>query len=105
MKNFTAGERRGLILLIVLLACILLGKLILDGRFSASQKRSEGSAVKIEASNAGDSSVVLSGSDSLMRDSLHKHPQLMKQSMKGRTKKQRVSEPVKQRSPLDEAVN
>lgn len=105
MKNFTAGERRGLILLIVLLACILLGKLMLDGRFSASPEHSDSSAIKIESPNAGDSSVVLSSSDSLMRDSLHKYPQSKKKAKKVRSKKQRVSEPIKQRNPLDEAVN
>ena len=105
MKNFTAGERRGLIALIALLALIVLGKLILDGRFSASESPSERAGVMIETSPCNDSVSAQKASENHKSDSLEEKSRRKRKSAKSASRESKSSQPLPQRSPLDEPVN
>ncbi len=105
MKNFTAGERRGLIALIALLALIVLGKLMLDGRFSASERPSERAGVMIEISPRNDSMSAQKASESHKSDSLEVKSRRKRKSAKSASRQNNSSQHLPQRSPLDEPVN
>lgn len=105
MKNFTAGERRGLIALIVLLALIVLGKLMLDGRFSASERPSERAGVMIETLPRNDSVSVQKASESCKSDSLGLKSRPKRKSVRSTSRQNKSSQSLPQRNPLDEPVN
>lgn len=105
MKNFTAGERRGLIALIALLALIVLGKLMLDGRFSAAERPPERADVMIETSPSNDSMSAQKASESLKFDSLEVKLRPKRKSAKSTSQQNKSSQSLPQRSPLDEPVN
>lgn len=105
MKNFTAGERRGLIALIALLALIVLGKLMLDGRLSASERSSERAGVTIETFPRNDSASAQKASESHTSDSLEVKSRRKRTSAKSASRESKSSQPLPQRSHLDEPVN
>lgn len=105
MKNFTAGERRGLIALIALLALIVLGKLMLDGRFSASERPSERAGIMIETFPCNDSASAQKASESHKSDSLEVKSSRKRKSAKSASRQNKSSHPLPQRNPLDEPVN
>lgn len=103
MKGFTAGERRGLILLILLLTLLLLGKLWTDSRNrggNADIGPSE-AGVELRAVIVHTDSVVTS--DSLGSGNVEKSRKKGKSDRKSALK--RKSTPPRTREPLDDALN
>lgn len=102
MKGFTAGERRGLILLILLLALLLLGKLWADHADGGNE------SIKPSEAHVGLQTVIVHSDSIVASDSLgNANPAQSERKEKSRRKSavKRESTPPRTREPLDETLN
>lgn len=102
MKGFTAGERRGLILLILLLTLLLLGKLWADHADGGNK------AVEPSEARVGLQTVIVRSDSIVASDSLgNVNPAQSVRKEKSRRKSavKHESTPPRTREPLDETLN
>ncbi len=94
MSRFTSGERRGLIVLIVLLGALPLWLCIKSFFFGNSEVKDDGVAVRFDT--------LAAVSDTVVADSVNKRVRSRNKAVKANARK---SKPAVDRNPLDEVVN
>ncbi len=94
MSRFTSGERRGLIVLIVLLGALPLWLCTKSFFFGDSGSKDDGVAVRFDT--------LAVAPDTLVADSVNKRVRSPKKAVKANVKK---SKPAVARNPLDDVVN
>lgn len=94
MSRFTSGERRGLIVLIVLLGALPLWLCIKSFFFGHSESKDDEVAVRFDT--------LAVAPDTLIADSVNKRVRSPKKAVKANVKK---SKPAVARNPLDDVVN
>ena len=94
MSRFTSGERRGLIVLIVLLGALPLWLCIKSFFFGNSEVKDGGIAVRFDT--------IAAPSDTVVADSADKRVRSPKKASKHNEKKPK---PTVNRNPLDDVVN